>query len=373
MSRRADTRRAGAAGPPRVGWLSAETPDRHGNGGQRRQYHQISALHEAGIDVRVATLAGPQDDASLRELVPVQRFGPLRRRGLLTDPTLDRFLASGRFTAAVVASSESVAHVWRALARHTIPWLLDLHNVNSRWHRSRGELLLALRWRLREVTALRQAALTTACSQQEAEALRGWIARARVQVAGHGVDPIEWPEDALAVERLPAVGFFAAWGHLPNREGAEWLAQSVWPAVVRDVPEARLLLTGSGQPPASLLAQPGVEHAGRVDDLARYLGAIRVVVVPIVNGIGARMKFGEALASGAAVVSTTTGAEGFAADEVFVRADDADAFARACVELLRDGDRAAAIGRAGRALALERLRWDATSEPILRFVRGVSS
>lgn len=353
----------------RVAWLSAETPDRHGSGGQRRQYHQLRVLVDAGVDVRVATLAGPQDDTSLRELAPVERFGPLRLRGLIVDEVLDR-LTEGGFTAAVVAHIESVPHVRRALARRRVPWLLDLHNVNSRWYRSGGDRLAATAWRLRERTVLRRAAMATVCSRQERDALLDVVPAARVEVAGHGIDPQEWPEDALAADRAPAIALFAAWDHGPNREGAEWLAEGIWPAVRSAVAGARLLLAGPGRPPQAILAQPDVQHAGRVEDLARFLGRVRVVVVPILNGIGARMKFVEALASGAAVVSTSTGAEGFEAEGAFVRADDPDTFAQACIGFLRDGRRAVEAGHAGRSVALESFRWPATSDPILRFVRA---
>jgi glycosyltransferase involved in cell wall biosynthesis len=350
--------------------VSAETPDRHGGGGHRRQYHQIRALLDADVDVRVATLAGPQDDSSLRALAPVQRFGALRARGLLADPTLDRFLAEGGFSAAVVTHIESVPHVRRALARHRIPWLLDLQNVNSRWHRAHGETAAAAAWRRRERAALRRAAAATVCSREEGEALPGVWRGARVEVAGHGIDPEEWPDAALARERAPTLGFFGAWGHGPNYGGAEWLARAVWPVVLRAVPEAHLLLAGPGRPPESLLAQPGVTHAGRVDDLARFLGGVRVALVPIIDGIGARVKFGEALASGAAVVSTPEGAEGFDAEGAFVRAGDEHAFAQACIELLADVERAARLGRAGRATAFERFLWPRATEPIIRFARA---
>lgn len=358
-----------AGHPKRVAWLSAETPDRGGGGGHRRQYHQVRALLDAGVDVRAGTLEGSQDDSSLRALIPVQRFGPLRARGLLAAPTLDHFLAEGGFDAAVVAHIESVPHVRRSLARHRVPWLLDLHNVNSRWHRARGDVIATAAWRLRERAALRSAAAVTVCSREEREALVGERAAVRVEVAGHGIDPEEWPDVALTRERAPALGFFGAWGHSPNYHGAQWLARHVWPAVLHAVPEARLLLAGPGRPPECLLEQPGVTHAGRVDDLARFLGSVRVALVPIIDGIGARVKFGEALASGAAVVSTPEGAEGFDAEAAFVAAGDEQAFARACIELVADGERAARLGRVGRATAFERFLWPRASEPIVRFAR----
>lgn len=301
----------------------------------------------------------------------MQRFGTLRLRGLLADPSLDHFLADGGFTAAVVAHIESVPHVRRALTRRRIPWLLDFHNVNSRWHRLRGDKPRTSVWRTRERAALRRAAMATACSQEERRTLLDVVPSGRVEVAGHGIDPEEWPDEAVSPDPAPALAFFGAWGHGPNSEGAEWLAERVWPDVAEAAPDARLLLAGPGEPPPVLLAQPRVEHVGRIDDLARFLGGVRIVVVPIVNGIGARVKFGEALASGAAVVSTSTGAEGFDADGAFVRADEPADFTQACIALLSDGQRAGALGQSGRALALDRFDWLTASQPIVRFARGV--
>ena len=42
----------------RVLWLSNETPDRHGQGGQRRQYFQIAALVAAGALLREESRGG---------------------------------------------------------------------------------------------------------------------------------------------------------------------------------------------------------------------------------------------------------------------------------------------------------------------------
>ena len=343
-----------------IAWLSAETPGIDGGGGRRRQFHQVRVLLERGIDVHAATLEGPQDDASLRALCPVARFRPGRLR---PGRELARFLRDLRPERAVVSHVESLPHVSSALG--DIPFLLDFHNVSSRWHAAHGEELEAERWRQGEQEALRAAAAATACSAEEAAALGGGV-----EVAGHGVAPAEWPESALAAEREPAAALFGSWEHEPNAAAGRWLAAEIWPAVRAEMPHARLLLAGPGAPPAALLALPGVEHLGRADSLAGLLGRVRVALVPIRGGIGARVKFGEALASGAAVVSTTEGAEGFDAAGAFARADGAEAFARACVELLGDEERARALGAAGRRLALERLTWERTTEPIVRFAVG---
>jgi glycosyltransferase involved in cell wall biosynthesis len=358
--------RAKARAETRVLWLSAETPDRHGGGGQRRQYHQIRALVDGGVDLQVATLAGTQDDASVGEIVRVVRFAPAERRGS-SPATLEALLAGERFDRAIVAHVESVPYVQGALARHRTPWLLDFQNVNSRWHRARRERRRTWTWLARERAALARADLATACSPQERDALLGHAGSTPIAVAGNGIAPEEWPADAISQDRAAGLALFGSWSHTPNREGAEWLCRDVWPAIRAALPEARLLLAGPGEPPPSVLAAAGVEHRGRVEDLARLLGGVTVSVVPIVTGIGSRVKFGEALASGAAVVSTTVGAEGFDAEGAFLRADRPEAFAQACVDLLADPASAAALGRAGRKLAFERFAWPRTSAPVVRW------
>ncbi len=308
--------------------------------------------------MHVATLEGPQDDSSLRELCPVVRF-PARR--LRPSGELRRFLEDVRPERAIVAHVESLPHVRGAL--RAIPFLLDFHNVNSRWHAAHGETREASRWRRREQQALRAAAGSTACSAEEARALGVGGRRPRGRgrrVARVGARPGSGAcRGALRLVGPPA-----------EAEAGRWLAEEIWPAVLAAVPGARLVLAGPGEPPPELLALAGVQHVGRADSLAGLLGGVRLALIPIRDGIGARVKFGEALASGAAVVSTTEGAEGFAADGAYVRADGAAEFARACAELLHDEARARKLGAAGRRLALARLTWERTTEPLVRFAEG---
>src|SRR3954471_5115816 len=89
----------------RLLWLSKETPDRNGQGGQRRQFFQIELLRAAGAHVTVATPAGDQSDASIGELAEVVRF---RRRRLVRMPSPDPVrIASGGFDRMVLAHAES--------------------------------------------------------------------------------------------------------------------------------------------------------------------------------------------------------------------------------------------------------------------------
>lgn len=349
-------------------WLSAETPDVDGGGGQRRQFHQISALVRSGIEVVVASVVGPQSDLSMGRLAPVYRFDAQRLHRRTRG--LEQLIETVAPTRALVAHVESVPHVVPELKRAGVPFLVDFQNVVSRWHASAGEKRLAARWRKRERKALLAAFRATACSVEERAALVALGTGTPVHVSPHGIDRDEWPDVALRGSREATLAMFGSWNHEPNRIAAGWLIDEVWPRVRAAVAGCRLLLLGPGEPPVSVVARDGVEARGWVASLAEILGGVRVAVVPIRRGIGARVKFIEALASGAAVVSTTAGCEGFVADGAFVRADEPELFASACIELLSDERRAAELGGRGRELAFSRYAWAQVAEPIRAFAEG---
>ena len=86
---------------------------------------------------------------------------------------------------------------------------------------------------------------------------------------------------------------FGSWNHRPNRIAVQWFADYVWPAVRSEVPDARLQLLGPHHPPISVTSVAGIHVVGRVPSLAEALGQASVVIVPIREGVGTRVKFVE--------------------------------------------------------------------------------
>src|SRR5690606_19301313 len=112
-------------------------------------------------------------------------------------------------------------------------------------------------------------------------------------------------------------------------------------------------------PPASIrkLAEiPDVEVTGGVDRVEPYYAACDLVVAPIRYGGGTRIKLLEAMSHARPVVSTTIGAEGLdvRSGENIMLADTEDAFAEACIALLRDPARREACALAGRRFVEQR-------------------
>jgi len=154
----------------------------------------------------------------------------------------------------------------------------------------------------------------------------------------------------------------------PNTTAADYLIQEIWPRVLVALPDARLLIAGSGPDClASYTKKPkGVTFAGFVDDLDGLYEEVSVVCCPVLDGSGTRVKVLEAAAYGKPVVSTTIGAEGIElkdGEEIFLR-DNAESFADACIRLLKDHSMAAIMGQRARAAVEEKYERQAVVERI---------
>lgn len=125
-----------------------------------------------------------------------------------------------------------------------------------------------------------------------------------------------------------------------------------------DVPGARCEIAGSGavlDPSTS----KGASFVGRVPALDEWTSDAWAVVVPVVGGIGAPVKYLEALASGAPVLSTTDGAPTSRDDAVLV-SDHPEAWIRVLRTLLTGP---AAPERSD--VDVSRFSWESATRPLL--------
>jgi polysaccharide biosynthesis protein PslH len=162
---------------------------------------------------------------------------------------------------------------------------------------------------------------------------------------------------------------------LPNEDAMLYFCREVLPAIRAELPDAHLTIVGRTPTPAvkKLADDRGVTVTGRVDDVRPYMEQAAVYIVPLRIGGGTRLKIFEAMAMGKAVVSTTIGAEGLPVTdgEHVLLADDAAAFARAVIDLVRNVERRRRIEAAARTLVVERYDWSAVAgeleDALIRF------
>ena len=168
-------------------------------------------------------------------------------------------------------------------------------------------------------------------------------------------------------ERCPSttrkeVLFVGAFNRRENRLGAIWLLDHVWPGVLEEHPDARLVLAGSGAGEDLVRRQDGsVTVTGYVEDLDLYYRSAHCVVAPIFAGGGLRFKVPQALHYAIPLVATPealAGLEDRPAGCIAGVTDDAAEFTRRVNWTLSDQAAASAGARLARSWVRERFSFD---------------
>jgi GT2 family glycosyltransferase/glycosyltransferase involved in cell wall biosynthesis/SAM-dependent methyltransferase len=115
-------------------------------------------------------------------------------------------------------------------------------------------------------------------------------------------------------------------GHPPNTDAVRYFVSSIFPKILRLIPDCRLFIVGS-QPPESVkeLASEHVVVTGFVERLEEYYGKCRVFVVPIRFMAGVSLKLIEAMSYGIPSVVSSVAASGLNlrdGREALIAADD---------------------------------------------------
>ena len=246
----------------------------------------------------------------------------------------------------------------------------------TRASRRGGRLLGALEhraWRRYESRAMADADVVTALSPQDRAVLTPLAGAKPLLVVPLGVPLPERAADPLG--RHPMLILFVGnFVHPPNGDAATRLVRSIAPLIRLRLPAAEVRIVGPNPPPELVAAAgPGVTFTGEVPDVRPHLEDAAVVIAPIRQGGGMRVKVAEALAAGKAVVSTTLAAGGLHVlhENQLLLADTDEELADATATLLGDADRRAALAGRARAWALASLGWDGPVEAYERIYRSL--
>jgi glycosyltransferase involved in cell wall biosynthesis len=183
-----------------------------------------------------------------------------------------------------------------------------------------------------EIAGLMQADAVIAIQKDEAEFVRAHVPATTPILAPMAARIVQAPQPGSAAEVL-----FVGSNTAPNVHGLNWFIEFVWPVVHAACPEAVLLVAGKVAD-AITVSHPGVRILGLVDDLAPLYRNAGVVISPLLQGSGLKIKLVEALAHGKAAVVTSVTLQGVAdlLEDAVLLADEPAPFARAVISLLQD-------------------------------------
>ncbi len=218
--------------------------------------------------------------------------------------------------------------------------------------------------------------------------------RERLHRIPNGVDlvhfaplaPVTQLAERLSISGHPTIGFI---GSFFGFEGLDCLVRAM-PAVLTQIPEARLLLVGDGdvageirQLIAALRLESSVLQVGRVPhhEVAAYYSIIDVMVYPRhrdrLTELVTPLKPLEAIAMGKAVIGSDVGGIKELLDEGragwLFRAGDPGDLARQVVRLLEDAPARATLAAQAREYAVRERAWDAIVQGYLPIYTAVTA
>jgi len=344
-----------------------------------RQEITLVAPEKPGVDLRnafdgalanVITVPAPRRTAArtVRSLISPLPYIVQAHSNPAMNAAVRSALASGGFdlvhcdsisVAPAVPRGASISKVFNAHNVEAVIWERYLANQRRPW------MIPIIRSQLAKVARFESTlpSLFDCCvtvSEEDRDQMRRRYGASDVVVVPNGVDLDYYTP--LADPNEPTLAFVGSLDWRPNQDAVRRLAESIWPRIRSDRPDARLSIVGR-RPPGwmrRLCREPGVSLHADVPDIRPHLAAAALIVVPLRIGGGSRLKILEAMAAGRCVVSTTIGAEGLDArdGEHLVIADDPARFAQQCVSLLDDPARRQVISRSGRALVETHYGWD---------------
>ncbi len=200
---------------------------------------------------------------------------------------------------------------------------------------------------------LRRLQAITTLSDRLAGSIQSINRRARVFVVPFALDPSLYPWTAND-RAEPVIGFLGSMKWMPSYLAARRLITRVFPLVKRSVPGAKLLIAGwdAREVLVDFLNYPDVTILENVPDARAYFDRLQLLVYPLPQGSGVKVKVLEAMAWGIPVVTTTDGVEGIEAidgEHCFVADEDA-MIAQRVIELLRNADLRRSFRKRARAL-----------------------
>lgn len=361
--------------------------------GQAVREEELETLRENCANIRVARLASETRVGKARRYLSALRRGmhPLSYRYFqprLQGEVLEFFEEANPN---VVFLEYSFLGAYVDLLAQRLPnalTVIDAHDVETFVHqelgRGTGDLFSRLKFsylaplsRKLESEYFRKADMLLTTSPVEADRAAVVIGSAGtpVRILPNVVDMADYPDSGGPPEETAAV-FIGNYDWQPNREAARVLVDSIWPRVSSQIPEARLWLVGKNPPSwlKELDRRNGIDVLGFVPDVRPFLQKAAVVVTPLLQGGGIKLKVLEAFASRKAVVATPKAAEGIVLEDgVHALIAQLPAFADAICRVFRDPGLRKQLGDAARELVEAEYSQDAFVACLSRLLQELES
>ncbi|OGR84148.1 MAG: hypothetical protein A2902_06530 [Elusimicrobia bacterium RIFCSPLOWO2_01_FULL_64_13] len=215
-----------------------------------------------------------------------------------------------------------------------------------------------------EKTEMPLFAKTVVVSEVDRRWLAEFLPQISIPVIPGGVDPDHFKPGSWK-EEFPSVLFRGVMNFVPNADAAVYFCKKILPLIRAEFPGLRVMICGKDPTLAVRALHDGrnVFVTGLVPDLRPYMGKASVHICPMRSGSGMKNKILEAWAMEKPVVATSLAADGIDCEHGrnILIADTPLTFAQYVVQLLKDPELRARLGKNGREQALKKYTWTAVA------------
>jgi glycosyltransferase involved in cell wall biosynthesis len=362
------------------------------DGNSENTYHVIKYLapqNRLGVLLSRVFSQGGQPDLGHPGLTirycPASRFDRLQYKSFLVNP---HYYASANSLMRDIEADIIQCHVLYTFPvgyflkrRHGRPLVLVQENAEYvkqvKFETSRSVTLL-LKWL--EGFACRAADAIVAVSEVDKGHMVDLygVPEEKIHVISHCADEEVFqydPEGAGSVRRAWGIAaddvvltYVGKMDAIHNAVAAQYIAERIYPRVLERYPNAWFVIVGQNyehllQYQRDHLFFTGFisSHRDASPNLADYLSASDIVIVPMDRGSGTRLKILEAAACARPIVSTDLGAEGLEftdGEEILLARDVDERFVQLVLDLIGDRAWRERLGRRAREKLLDRYSWE---------------
>ena len=165
---------------------------------------------------------------------------------------------------------------------------------------------------------------------------------------------------------------FASMDWMPNIEAMDWFMNKVWHDILKNKPDAQLVLAGRGMPDRfKKLASKNITIIEHVKDSKEFYATYDLMLVPLWSGSGLRIKLVEGLAYGKAIITTSIGAEGipYSNSKDMIIADTAADFVKAILNVLNNPSLKQDLQKSARNLAESHFDYKVSAKHLIDFYK----
>jgi glycosyltransferase involved in cell wall biosynthesis len=315
----------------------------------------------------------------------VRQFGPApshRTEMDLLRRTVDELLATRRPRAALLFPGTEFLAFGRKDFPPSVADRIDCGALEraryirrARALRGFGAICECVRQAWYERRLVREVASTVVAGEDDRRAIERLSGRRTIHLIRNGVDAA--PRIDFGAEHpRPTLAFTGTLSYYANVDAAVYFVRRMWPAILRRVPNARVLI--AGRSPSRRVRElgrgPGVEIRADVEDMGALISESWVAVAPMRCGAGVKNKILEAWAVGRPAVLTPIAANGLDLGpdmRSFVTGSRKE-FCDLVVALLEDRGLRHRSGIAAHQRAVQRHSWADSARGLSDLLREVS-